>query len=127
MAYAPSEDSDQPGHPPSLIRVFAVCMKKHWVLSYPLSTQPRLIGSAKADLSLRWAHMPFCWFCQKAAHFSHKNRTLLILLVFTLISLENDALKFFIFVIPSMSFSKYRINSFCLYKCFIYQLIYISL
>ena len=33
---APSEDSDQPGHPPSLIRVFAVRMKKHWVLSYPL-------------------------------------------------------------------------------------------
>ena len=24
---APSEDSDQPGHLPSLIRVFAVCMK----------------------------------------------------------------------------------------------------
>ena len=24
MARAPSEDSDQPGHPPSLIRVFAV-------------------------------------------------------------------------------------------------------
>ena len=24
MACAPSEDSDQPGHPPSLIRVFAV-------------------------------------------------------------------------------------------------------
>ena len=35
---APSEDSDQPGHPPSLIRVFAVRMKKAWVLSYPLST-----------------------------------------------------------------------------------------
>ena len=34
---APNEDSDQPGHPPSLIRVFAVCMKKAWVLSYPLS------------------------------------------------------------------------------------------
>ena len=32
-----SKDSDQPGHPPSLIRVFAVRMKKHWVLSYPLS------------------------------------------------------------------------------------------
>ena len=30
MAYAPSEDSDQPGHPPSLIRVFAVRMKKGW-------------------------------------------------------------------------------------------------
>ena len=36
MTSAPSEDSDQPGHPPSLIRVFAVRMKKHWVLSYPL-------------------------------------------------------------------------------------------
>ena len=34
----PSEDSDQPGHLPSLIRVFAVRMKKPWVLSYPLST-----------------------------------------------------------------------------------------
>ena len=31
---APSEDSDQPGHPPSLIIVFAVRMKKAWVLSY---------------------------------------------------------------------------------------------
>ena len=39
---APSEDSDQPGHPPSLIRVFAVRMKKHCVLSYPSSTQRRL-------------------------------------------------------------------------------------
>ena len=28
MAYAPSEDSDQPGHPPSLIRVLAVRIKK---------------------------------------------------------------------------------------------------
>ena len=43
MACAPSEDSDQPGHPPNLIRVFAVRMKKHWVLSYPLSAQQRLI------------------------------------------------------------------------------------
>ena len=39
MACAPSEDSDQPGHPPSLIRVFAVRMKKVGVLSYPLSAQ----------------------------------------------------------------------------------------
>ena len=28
-----SEDSDQPGHPPSLIRVFNVRMNKAWVLS----------------------------------------------------------------------------------------------
>ena len=37
MACAPSEDSDQPGHPPSLIRDFTVHMKKAWVLSNPLS------------------------------------------------------------------------------------------
>ena len=35
IACAPSKDSDQPRHPPSLIRVFAVRMKKAWVLSYP--------------------------------------------------------------------------------------------
>ena len=39
---APSKDSDQPGHPPSLIKVFAVLMKKPWVLSYPMSAQRRL-------------------------------------------------------------------------------------
>ena len=39
MACVPSEDSDQPRHPPSLIRVFTVRMKKAWVLSYPLSAQ----------------------------------------------------------------------------------------
>ena len=42
MACAASEDSDQPGHPPSLIRVFAARMKKAWVLYYPLSAQRRL-------------------------------------------------------------------------------------
>ena len=24
--------------------------------------------SAQTDLSLRWAHMPFCWFCHEPAH-----------------------------------------------------------
>ena len=42
MACAPSEDSDQPGHPPSLFRVLAVRMKKAQILSYPLSAQRRL-------------------------------------------------------------------------------------
>ena len=62
---APSEDSDRPGHPPSLIRVFAVRMKKDWVLSYPLSAQRRLWSDwvdAQADLSLRWAHSHFVGF-----------------------------------------------------------------
>ena len=62
---ASSEDSDQPGHPPSLIRVFAVRMKKAWVLSYPLSAQRRLWSDwedAQADLSLCWAHSHFVGF-----------------------------------------------------------------
>ena len=65
MACAPSEDSDQPGHPPSLIRVFAVHIKKAWVLSYPLSTQRRLWSDwadAQAHLSLRWAQSNFVGF-----------------------------------------------------------------
>ena len=73
----PSKESDQPGHPPSLIRVFDVRMKKAWVFSYPISAQQSLWSywaDAQADLSLRWAHSPFvdfvmsrlkycvCWF-----------------------------------------------------------------
>ena len=46
MACAPSEDS----HQSSLIKIFAVRMKKLWVLSYPLSTQRRL-WSVWADWS----------------------------------------------------------------------------
>ena len=73
MACAPSEDLDQPGHLPSLIRVFAVRMKKAWVLSYPLSAQRRLWSDwadAQADLSLCWAQS-FCWLCHEAANFMH--------------------------------------------------------
>ena len=58
MTCAPSEDSDQHWHPPSLIRVFAVRMKKAWVLSYPFSGQRRLWSDwagAQADLSLRYS------------------------------------------------------------------------
>ena len=55
MACAPSEDSDQPGHPPSLIRLFAGCMMKaklgplatHWAHSEDsdqTGRMPRLIG-----------------------------------------------------------------------------------
>ena len=65
MACAPSEDSDQPGYRPSLIRVFTVRMKKAWGLSYPLSAQRRLWSDwtdAQADLSLRWAHIHFVGF-----------------------------------------------------------------
>ena len=62
---AAGEDSDRPGHPPSLIRVFAIRMKIPWVLSYPLSAQRRLWSDwadAQADLSLRWPHTHFVGF-----------------------------------------------------------------
>ena len=74
MTCAPSEDSDQPEHPPSLIRVFAVRMNIPWVLSYPLSTQQilrsdwALDGSAQSDLSLRWVLRTLCLFCHAAAY-----------------------------------------------------------
>ena len=42
LVCVPSEDTDQPGRPPTLIKVFAVHMKKLWGLSYPLSAQRRL-------------------------------------------------------------------------------------
>ena len=58
---APREGSDQPGiHP--VWSVFAVHMKKAWVLSYQLSAQRRLWSDwadAQADLSFRWAHCHF--------------------------------------------------------------------
>ena len=66
MTYAPSEDSVQTGR----IRVFSVRLKKHWVLSYLLSTLRRLWSDwadVQANPSLRWAHRSFCGFCREAA------------------------------------------------------------
>ena len=68
MACAPSENSDQPERPPSLIRVFTVHMRKAWVLSYPLSAQGWLWSDwadAQGDLSLRWAHGYFVGFVMR--------------------------------------------------------------
>ena len=67
---APSEDSDQPGHPPSLIRVFAVHSMGSYGTKLSSCGQRRLWSDwadAQADLSLRLAHKPFCWFCHEAA------------------------------------------------------------
>ena len=70
MTCAPSKDSYMPGHQPSLIRVFAVRMKKHWAFKYLLSAQWRLWSdwaNTRANQSLWWAHMSFCWFYRAAA------------------------------------------------------------
>ena len=65
---APREDSDQPGHPPSLISLR--CPHEESLgLSYPLSAQRRLWSDwmdAQADPSLRWAQS-LCWFCHVTA------------------------------------------------------------
>ena len=48
--------------------VFAVRMKRAWVLSYPLSAQRRLWSDwvdAQADLSLCWAHSHFADFVMR--------------------------------------------------------------
>ena len=87
MACALSEDSDQPRHPPSLTRVFAVRMKKALVLSYPLSAQQRLWSDwadTQTDLRHRWAHSHFVglsWggsiFCCMLIHFQNEILNLL--------------------------------------------------
>ena len=72
-----SEDSDQPGHPPRLIRVFAVRMKKAWILTYPMNAQRRLIrlGRCRGWSESSLGAQSSCWFCCEAAHIGfEKNR-----------------------------------------------------
>ena len=62
-----SATTDQPGHPPGLIRVFAVRMKKAWVLSY--SEDWSDWADAQADQSRRWAHSHFVGFVMRRLNF----------------------------------------------------------
>ena len=79
---APSEDSDQPGHPPSLIRVFAVrSMAKDPCFLHADSKVWSDWADAQADLSLRWAHTHFFGFVMSRLicnngdkHLSHVTR-----------------------------------------------------
>ena len=65
MTCAPSEDSDQPWHQPQSDQCSLSAWKKlgslatHWAHSKDWSDW----ADPKADLSLRWAHGSFCWFC----------------------------------------------------------------
>ena len=71
MACAPSKDSDRPGHPPSLITVFAVHMKKSFGPKLEIECTAKTDQTGQmTDLSLCWTHMPFCWFCHEATQFS---------------------------------------------------------
>ena len=62
---APSKDSVQPGHPPSLIRVFGVHLMGSWGPKLPSCGQRRLWSDwadIQADLSLRSEHTHFAGF-----------------------------------------------------------------
>ena len=57
--------TDQPGHLPSLIRVFDMRSMGSKGLKLSSCGQRRLWSDwadVQADLSLHWVHMPFCWF-----------------------------------------------------------------
>ena len=69
MACAPSEDSDQPGHPPSLISLRCPHEESFGPLLPIERTAKTLIslGGCQADLILRWAQS-FFLFCHEVAH-----------------------------------------------------------
>ena len=51
----------------SLVRIFAVRLKKPWAFSYQLSAKAMTLVSlhgCSTDRILRWAHMSFRWFCR---------------------------------------------------------------
>ena len=75
MACAPSEDSDQISLGIYPVRSeSSLCAQ--WVAKDPsfLHTDSKDSDQSGrlADLSLCWAHMPFCWFCHEVAHFKNK-------------------------------------------------------
>ena len=67
-----SEDSDQPAHPCSLIRVFADCMSLLQSPDYPKRGKSGPLNyrvDVQADLSLCWSHRSYCRFYRALAQF----------------------------------------------------------
>ena len=65
VAVRPAKNQNQTG--------YLVCAQ--WVAKYlsfihsdSKASDQTVGGDAQADLSLRWAHMPLCWFCHEVAH-----------------------------------------------------------
>ena len=72
MTYVPSKDSDQPGHPPSLIRVSNIRSMDSEGSKVSSCRQRRLWSDwadAQADLSLCWVQRSCCWFSHVQAQF----------------------------------------------------------
>ena len=70
--FATSEDSDQPAHPHSLIRVFADRMCHLQPPGYPKKDNGESLTYwvyVQPDLSLCWLHRSYCRFCRALAQF----------------------------------------------------------
>ena len=68
MVCVPSEDSDQPWHMPSLIRVFAIRSMGSWMTKVSTCRQQRLWSDRAddlADMSLRWRTGNFFGFVMR--------------------------------------------------------------
>ena len=77
LTCASNEDSDQPPHLHSLVRVFVVRMKKHCILRY-LNKGPGEDSdcvNTQADLNPRWAHTSERTFSVCAVHISFNHIT----------------------------------------------------
>ena len=115
---APSEDSDQPGHSPSLIRVFAVRMKKAWVLSYPLSAQRRLWSESSLG-----AHS-FCWFCHVAivVHWTVKLNCIEPVASLTSLNGVTSVYHWYSAILLDCFFQKCTVNEWTLWvRCFLFS------
>ena len=100
MACVPREDSDQPGHMPSLIRVFAVHSVGSWGPKLSSWGQQRLWSDwvdVQADLSRR-AHMPFRWFCHEVAQFLYEGFLPFLSYLFCIQGYPQSFQLFFIFI-----------------------------
>ena len=88
----PSEDSDQPGHPPSLIEYSLYAWRSIGSLATHRAHSEDWSdwADAQADLSLRWAHEPICWFCRAAAHFFSGGGCFKVIAVLPDVYLLND-------------------------------------
>ena len=107
--------TDQPGHPPSLIRVFAVHMKKAWSLATHWA-QRRLQSDwadTQADLSLRWLHKSYCrffvmhwliWFASSISRTGILSRRMLVV-PFVIVNIKFEICLLLSFSYPRRHFS----------------------
>ena len=107
--------------------VFAVCMKRAWVLSYPLSTQQRLWSDAQTDLSLRWAQSHFVSFVMSRLIYCQIKATHLLQITYiwdlNVCSLLEKSLSDLLFGSSCTWFSK-SFHSVSIRPAFLYKLIY---